>query len=79
MIIRFLTVVVLTNILSDSSVTESFYSYLLIISLKLFSTNVPLLYPLKTSENLHSSDVFMGYREEILIKMGKFAFSCTMG
>ena len=28
---------------------------------KLFSTNVPILYPLKTSENYRFSDVFRGY------------------
>ena len=32
-----------------------------------FSTNVPLLYPLKTSENLRFSDVFRGYRSATLV------------
>ena len=35
-----------------------------------FSTNVPLLYPLKTSENLCFSDVFRWYRSETLVKNG---------
>ena len=33
-----------------------------------FSTNVLLLHPLKTSENLRFSDVFMGYRSGILVE-----------
>ena len=33
-----------------------------------FSTNVPLLYPLKTSENLQFSDVFRGYRSGTLVE-----------
>ena len=33
-----------------------------------FSTSVPLLYPLKTSENLRFSDVFRGYRSGTLVK-----------
>ena len=36
------------------------------ISLNPFSTNVPLLYPLKT-ENLRFSDVFRGYRSGTLV------------
>ena len=41
-----------------------------------FSTNVPLLYPLKTSKNRRFSDVFRGYRsgtlvENDLIKLNK--------
>ena len=35
-----------------------------------FSTNVPLLYPLKTSVNLWFSDVFRGYWSRILVKNG---------
>ena len=35
-----------------------------------FSTNVPLLYPLKTSENLRFSDVFRGYRSRALVENG---------
>ena len=34
-----------------------------------FSTNVPLLYPLKTSENRRFS-VFSGYRRETLVENG---------
>ena len=35
-----------------------------------FSANVPLLYPLKTSENRRFSDVFSGYRTEHWLKIG---------
>ena len=35
-----------------------------------FSTNVPLLYSLKTSENLRFSDVFRGYRSGTLVENG---------
>ena len=35
-----------------------------------FSINVPLLYPLKTSENLRFSDVFRGYRSRTLFENG---------
>ena len=35
-----------------------------------FSTNVPLLYPLKTSENLLFSGVFKGYRSGTLVENG---------
>ena len=35
-----------------------------------FSTNVPLLYPLKTSENQRFSDVFRGYRSGTLVENG---------
>ena len=35
-----------------------------------FSTNVPLLYPLKTSENRRFSDAFRGYRSETSIENG---------
>ena len=34
----------------------------------LFSSNVPLLYPLKTSENRKSSNIFRGYRSGTLIE-----------
>ena len=37
-------------------------------NLNLFSTNVPLLYPLKTSENWRFSGVFKGYWSRILVK-----------
>ena len=33
-----------------------------------FSTSVGLLYPLKTSKNLRSSDVFRGYRSGTLVE-----------
>ena len=33
-----------------------------------FSSNVPLLYPLKTSENFRFSDVFRGYRSGTLVE-----------
>ena len=35
-----------------------------------FSTNVPLLYPRKTSKNLSFSDVFRGYRSGTLVENG---------
>ena len=35
-----------------------------------FSTNVPLLYPLKISENRRFSDAFRGYRKGTLVKNG---------
>ena len=35
-----------------------------------FSTNVPSLYPLKTSENRRFSDVFRGYRIGTLVENG---------
>ena len=35
-----------------------------------FLANVPLLYPLKTSENLRLSDVSRGYRSGTLVKNG---------
>ena len=41
-------------------------------NIKPFSTNVPLLYPLETSQNLRFSDVFRGYRSETLVKNGLF-------
>ena len=42
-----------------------------------FSTNVPLLYPLKTSENFRFSDVFRGYRSGTLVENG-FTTNKTM-
>ena len=39
-------------------------------NLKPFSSNVPLLYPLKILENLRFSDVFIGYRGKTLVKNG---------
>ena len=38
-----------------------------------FSTNVPLLYPLKTSENWRFFDVFRGYRSGTLVENGLMA------
>ena len=35
-----------------------------------FSTSVPLLYSLKTSENLRLSHVFRGYRSGTLVENG---------
>ena len=35
-----------------------------------FRTNVPLLYPLKTSEKLQFPDVFKGYRSGTLVQNG---------
>ena len=35
-----------------------------------FSTNIPLLYLLKTSENWRFSDIFRGYRSESLVENG---------
>ena len=35
-----------------------------------FSTNAPLLYPPKTSENRRFSDVFRGYRSGTLVENG---------
>ena len=49
------------------------FSYLLLLLLfhlvlvYPFSTNVPLLYPLKTSENRKFSDIFRGYRSRTLV------------
>ena len=34
----------------------------------LFSTNIPLLYPLKTSENVRFSDFFRGYKSGALVE-----------
>ena len=36
--------------------------------IKPFSTNVPLLHPLKTSEILRFSSVFRGYESEIFVE-----------
>ena len=40
-----------------------------------FSTNVPLLYSLKTSENGRLSDVFRGYRSGTLVENGLINYS----
>ena len=48
-------------------------SYTKIVNrLNLFSTNVPLLYPLKTSENRMFSDIFRGYRSGTLVENGLY-------
>ena len=38
-----------------------------VVSINPFSTNIKLLYPLKTSEKLWLSDAFRGDRSEILV------------
>ena len=38
------------------------------VCLNPFSTNVSIMYPLKTSENLQFSDIFRGCRSETLVK-----------
>ena len=40
----------------------------IIVEFNPFSTNVLLLYSLKTSENLRFSDVFRGYRNRTLVE-----------
>ena len=50
---------------------SAFWQYFLINP---FSTNVPLPYPLKTSENLRFSEVFREYRSETLVENG-FSYS----
>ena len=42
------------------------------VGINIFSTNVPLLYSLKTSENRRFSDVFRAHRNEILVAKGFF-------
>ena len=49
---------------------NNLWSFFEIINLNPFSTNVPLLYSLKTSENLRFSDVFRGYRSGKLVENG---------
>ena len=39
-----------------------------------FSTNAPLLYPLRTSENRGVSDVFRRYRSGTLVENGLMTF-----
>ena len=60
---------------TDNLVNVIVLNYLINIRKKLypfnpFSTNAPLLYPLKTSENRRFSDVFGGYRKETLVENG---------
>ena len=55
---------------------SAFWQYFLINP---FSTNVPLPYPLKTSENLWFSDIFRGYRSGTLVenRLKSFQFNST--
>ena len=46
----------------------------LLVYINPFSTNVPLLTPLKTSENFSFSDVFRGYRSGTFFENGLKAF-----
>ena len=50
-------------------INQTNYSYIIIV-FNPFSTNVPLLYPLKTSENRRFSDVFSRYRSGTLVENG---------
>ena len=59
-VVTFIQEVDLTN-----SIRRMLFSFL-----KPFSTNVPLLYTLKTSENRRASDVFRRYRSGTLVKNG---------
>ena len=43
-----------------------------------FSSNAPLLYPLKTSENLRFSDIFRGYRIGTLLENGLRIFQMKL-
>ena len=52
---------------SDSLITEN--AHMVFNSISPFSTNVPLLYPLKTPENRRFS-VFREYRGGILVEHG---------
>ena len=47
-----------------------YFQHTLKTLLNIFSTNVKLLYPLKTSENRRFSDVFRGYRSGTLVENG---------
>ena len=44
-----------------------------------FLVNIPFLNPLKTSENRNFSDVFKGFRNEILTGNGLIAFPAVYG
>ena len=48
-----------------------------LITINPFSTNVPLLYSLKTSENRWFSDVFSGYRSGTLVENGLLCCETT--
>ena len=50
----------------ENVILNSVYVELSIVVLNLFSTNVPLLYPLKKSENWRFSDVVRDYRSGTL-------------
>ena len=41
-----------------------------LVAINPFSTNVPLLYPLKSSENLRFSDIFRAYKSGTLVENG---------
>ena len=41
-----------------------------LVAINPFSTNVPLLYPLRTSKNLRFSDIFRGYKSGTLAENG---------
>ena len=53
--------------LDTVSLAAALYGF---IHMNPFLTNVPLLYPLKTSENLRFSDDFRGYRGGTLVENG---------
>ena len=50
--------------------TQTTKSKLFVKIVNPFSTNIPLLYPLKTSENVQFSDVLRGYRSGTLVENG---------
>ena len=51
-------------------VSLSLKKYLQSSTKYLFQSNIPFLYPLKTSDNSRFSDVFNGHRNVTLVKMG---------
>ena len=57
-------------IFSDESTCNEYYSF------NPFSTNFPLLYPLKTSKKFWFSDVFRGYRSGKLVENGLISVKC---
>ena len=57
-------------ILSSDHCIRFHVTQLITITINPFSTNVSLLYPLKTSENLSFTDVFRGYRSGTLVENG---------
>ena len=52
------------------AIINTFQANILNYSSNPFSTNIPLLYPLKRSENLRFSDVFRGYRSGTFVENG---------